>query len=277
MNIICIIQARSTSTRLPNKVLLPLPYGSKKTVLENVIGRVKKSKLISDIVIATTINSADDKIVEVSKKLEVKFYRGSENNVLERYYKAAKSNDADIIVRITSDCPVIDYEIIDNLIKLHLEENNDYSSNVLKVTYPDGIDAEVFNFNVLEDAYINASEQHELEHVTPYIYKTKREKYKIGVLKAIKRLNRPEVRITLDTKEDYSLMASIYDYLYDRNPYFLLEDILDLLDSKPWLLNINKKIIQKKVCQNFEEEIEELINICETQDLFRTLKWLKER
>ncbi|MGL5099740.1 MAG: cytidylyltransferase domain-containing protein, partial [Fusobacteriaceae bacterium] len=120
MKIVCVIQARSTSSRLPNKVLLKLPYGENKIVLEQVIDRVRKSKKIDEIVIATTVNESDNQIQKVCEKNNIKFYRGSEDNVLSRYYEAAKENGADLVMRITSDCPCIDFEILDKLIEKHL-------------------------------------------------------------------------------------------------------------------------------------------------------------
>lgn len=273
MNISCIIQARTTSTRLPNKVLLPLPYGSKITVLEQVINRVKKSKLINTIVVATTINRTDDRIEELCNEMEIVVSRGSEDNVLERYYNAAKDNCADVVVRITSDCPFVDWEIIDKVINKHIKEKNDYTSNVLELTYPDGIDVEVFNFDVLEKTYKNASEIIEKEHVTPYIYKTHKNKFKIGSFKSEQDYS--SIRITLDTEQDYNLILTIQDYFQGKE--FLLEDILKLLEEKKWLLNINKEIEAKKVCSNLKEELVELKRLAKKQDLNRSIKFLVEK
>ena len=273
MNIVCIIQARTTSTRLPNKVLLPLPYGSNTTVLEQVINRVRKSKLVNNIVVATTINKTDDKIEQLCDEMGIIISRGSEDNVLERYYNAAKDNNAGVVIRITSDCPFVDWEIIDKVISKHMEEKNDYTSNVLELTYPDGIDVEVFNFNVLEEAYLNATEIIEKEHVTPYIYKTKKDKFKISCLQY--KENYSHIRITLDTEQDYNLILTIQDYFKDKE--FLLEDILKLLNEKKWLLNINKDIEAKKVCVDLKEELIELQRLAKKQDLNRSVEFLKEK
>lgn len=277
MNIVCIIQARTTSTRLPNKVLLSLPYESEITVLEQVISRVKKSKLITDIIVATTVNRTDDAIEELCSKLKINVYRGSEDNVLERYYLSAKEYKSDLVVRITSDCPCIDWEIIDSLIEKHLEEKNDYTSNTLIRTFPHGVDSEVFTFKVLEEAYLNAKEKFEIEHVTPYIHKTNRDKFKIGILEANELLKSPKIRITLDTKEDYDLLCAVYDYLYDKNNFFTTIDIVNLFKEKSWLYRINGDIIQKEVCKNLDEEIEESLKLLDKQDLNRAHKYLKEQ
>ena len=172
MKIGAIIQARTSSTRLPQKVLKPLPFNSKTNVLQQVIRRVSKSELIDEIIIATTIHDEDEKIVEVAKKENIKFYKGSLENVLERYYNAALENSLDVVVRITSDCPCADANIIDEIIKKHIDSDADYTSNTLTRGFPRGIDAEVINFSVLEKAYENATDKFEKEHVTPFIYKT---------------------------------------------------------------------------------------------------------
>lgn len=275
MKIVCIIQARSTSSRLPNKVLLNLPYNSQKTVLEQVISRVKKSRYIDEVIIATTINKSDDSIINLCNQLSIKTYRGSEENVLSRYYEAAKESLADIVIRITSDCPCIDFEVLDSLIEKHLAEKNDYTSNTLIRSYPHGLDCEVFSFKVLEESFLNAKDKFEQEHVTPYIYKTNKNNYKIGVLESNR--NSSKIRITLDTKEDYNLLCSLYDYLYKEGEYFLLEDIESLFCEKKWLYNLNSTIEQKKVCQNLEEEIEESLKLLKKQDLNKAENYLKEK
>lgn len=277
MNIVCIIQARTTSSRLPNKVLLSLPYGSDKVVLEQVINRVNQSKFVNKIVVATTINETDNPIEKLCKDLKIACSRGSEDNVLSRYYQAARESKAEVVIRITSDCPCIDAEIIDELIEKHLKEKNDYTSNVLIRSYPHGLDCEMFSFSLLEEAYKNATEKFEKEHVTPYIYKTNKDKFKIGnlVLKDSKEYEK--IRITLDTKEDYTLLCCVYDYLYNKDRNFKCKDIIELFEKKPWLFNINNNIEQKKTCSNLNEEVEEAIRLLNKQDLNRAEKYLKEQ
>ncbi|BDU51154.1 glycosyltransferase family protein [Haliovirga abyssi] len=277
MKIGCIIQARMSSSRLAGKVAQFLPFDSGITVLEQVIRRVKKSKKIDKIIVATTTNEDDNEIIKIANREQVDFYRGLEENVLSRYYLSAKKSNLDIIVRITSDCPCIDWEIIDELIQKHIKEKNDYTTNALKRSFPHGLDAEIINFKVLEEAYNNAKEKFEIEHVTPYIYKSHSEKFKIGILEAQDELRAPNIRITLDTKEDYILLCAVYDFLYMKNRYFRAEDIIKLFNEKKWLYNINNKIEQKKVCKNLNEEIDEAIRLLNNQDLDRAKNYLKEK
>ncbi len=267
MKITAIIQARTSSTRLPKKVLLPLPYDTKITVLQQVIRRTKKSNTIDDIIIATTTDKEDEKIVEIAKKESVKWFRGSKKNVLERYYKAAKENKSDVIVRITSDCPCIDWNIIDKTVATHLKQNADYTSNTIKRTFPHGLDVEVFNFDALEEAYCNATKDFEKEHVCPYIHTTNKDKFKIASVEAPPQLTAPDIRITLDTKEDYALLCVVFDYLYTNNPFFHAYDIVSLFKEKPWLKFINEKVLQKKTFNSIEEELEEAKKLLELQEL----------
>jgi len=275
MKIAAIIQARISSTRLPGKVLKELPYKSSISCLEQVIRRLKKSKRLNEIIIATTEGKEDDDIVDIAQKEVVKYFRGSKENVLSRYYFAAKENNIDVIVRITSDCPCIDVDITDLTIDAHINKMADYTTNCLIRTYPHGLDVEVFNFNALEEAYKNVTKYYEKEHVTPYIYKNP-QKFKINIVKAPKELYAPDIRITLDTEEDYALLCAVFDYLYPKNEYFNAYDIVNLFNKeKPWLKLINKKVIQKKILNTLEEEIKEAIKILDLQDLKRARDFLE--
>ncbi|MFV0579286.1 MAG: cytidylyltransferase domain-containing protein, partial [Fusobacterium ulcerans] len=274
MNIVCIIQARTTSSRLTNKVLLNLPYNGNKTVLEQVINRVKESKYINKIVVATTINETDNKIEKLCESLQISCFRGSEDNVLSRYYEAATKYKADLIVRITSDCPCIDYKIIDKLIELHLNNNNDFSSNNQVHSFPHGLDCEVVNYNILVEIFKNATEKYEKEHVMPYIYKSNPNKYKIGILKD--KNNNHDIRITLDTKEDYVLLCLIYDFLYEKDYFFDKDMVIKIFQRKNYLYENNKNIEQKKVCKNLTEEIEEAKKLLKKQDLNKAYNFLLE-
>ena len=195
MKIGAIIQARMGSTRLPEKVMKNLQG---KTVLEHVIERVKQSKLIDEIIIATTTHERDAVIEAEALRCGVKSFRGSEDDVLSRYYYAAKENNIDVVVRITSDCPLIDPEIIDNIVIFY--ENNNYDivtnagSDVANRTYPRGLDVEIFSFDILENAYNNASEKYQREHVTPYIYEVTQNRFYYKK-KIIARQER-EIRVT---------------------------------------------------------------------------------
>lgn len=274
MKIGAIIQARSSSSRLPKKVLKPLPYDSDICVLQQVIRRVKRSEMIDEVIVATTTEDEDSEIVEVARMEKVPYYRGSLPNVLERFYGAAVENDLDVIVRITSDCPCADYTVIDDIVKSHLDLGADYTSNALIESFPRGIDAEVINFDVLKRAYEEASEKFEKEHVTPFIYKTHPDDFKINRIQSDE--DNSDIRITLDTPQDYALLCTIYDNLYSQDNYFLLEDVLNLFDEKPYLRDINSEIAQKKVCNSLNEELEEAISLCDRQDLDRAKEFLEK-
>ena len=275
MKIGAIMQARTSSTRLPGKVLKELPYASGITCLEQVIRRLKKSEKLNDIIVATTKEKEDNEIIIIAKKENVKYFRGSKENVLSRYYFAAKENNIDLIVRITSDCPCIDADITDLTIDEHINKMVDYTTNSLLRTYPHGLDVEVFNFNALEKANKNATKDYEKEHVTPYINRNP-QKFKINIVKATKELYAPDIRVTLDTEEDYSLLCAIYDYLYPKNKYFNAYDIVNLFKGKPWLKLINKKIIQKKIFNTLEEELKEAVKMLDLQDLNNARDFIKE-
>ncbi len=274
-NIGTIIQARTSSTRLPGKVLKELPFNSGITCLEQVIRRLKKSKKLNDIIIATTKDKEDNEIVDIAKKENVKYFRGSKENVLSRYYFAAKENNIDLIVRITSDCPCIDADITDLTIEDHINKMVDYTTNSLVRTYLHGLDVEVFNFDALEKAYKNATKDYEKEHVTPYINRNP-QKFKINIVKASKELYAPDIRITLDTEEDYALLCAVFDYLYPKNKYFNAYDIVNFFNQKPWLKLINKKMIQKKIFNTLEEELKEAKKILDLQYLKKARDFIGE-
>lgn len=275
MKIGVIVQARTSSTRLPEKVLKYLPYDSDITVLEQVIRRLKRSKKLNKIIIATTTDENDKKIVDIAKKENVAWFRGSKDNVLERYYLAAKENNLDVIVRITSDCPCIDPNIIDIIIEWHLKGNLDYTSNTSIRTFPDGLDVEVFSFNALENCQNHAENKLEKEHVTKYIHNHP-ELFKIENVKASNQIYGPDLRITIDTEEDYALLCAIFDSLYFKNKFFNAEDIINLFKEKPWLRIINRKIAEKKSFKTLEEEVREAIKILELQEL-NNAKMILER
>lgn len=277
MTIGAIIQARTSSTRLPRKVLKKLPYGSGITVLQQVIRRLRKSKKLDEIIVATTTDNADKEIVNIAKDENVKWFRGSKNNVLSRYYGAANKNNLDIIVRITSDCPCIDPEVVDLVIEKHITSNSDYTSNCFKRSFPHGLDTEVISFSALKEANSTAREDFEREHVAPFIYQTRPDLFKISLVEAQKTLSAPDIRITLDTEEDYALLCAVFDYLYHTNEFFGVKEIIDLFKRKPWLKLINKKIIQKQIFDTLDEEIRETIKICDLQDLERAKEFLEHR
>lgn len=233
-----IIQARTGSTRLPGKVLKKV-LG--KTILELMVERVKRAKTIDKIVIATTDRPADKKIADLARKLGLDFYRGSENDLLDRYYQTAKKFNADFIVRLSSDCPLIDHEVIDKVAGFYLKnkKNCDYVSNTYPATYPDGMDTEVFSFKALKEAWQKADLPSEREHLTQYI-RNHPEKFKKRNVRNAKDLHR--LRLTLDNPEDFILIKKIFTALYAKNKYFGLGDILDFLEKNPKLALINSHL-----------------------------------
>ena len=226
-----IIQARTSSTRLPGKVLKELPSGSGITALAQVIRRVKKARNLDETIVATSAEKPDDAIAEIAQKEGAKVFRGSLHDVLSRYYSAAKKNSLDVIVRITSDCPCIDPDIIDQVVAKHHKERADYTSNVLKKTYADGLDVEVVSFPILEKLDRSVKDAYEREHPTFYIH-CNQSLFKIADVVAVGELYAPHVRITLDTEKDYEVLSEIFAELYPQNPYFNAKAVMKFFRGK---------------------------------------------
>ncbi len=241
MKIVCIVQARVGSTRLPGKVLKTI---CGKTVLAHDISRLRKVKNIDEIIVATTILEKDDAIVKECEKVKVRYFRGSEEDVLSRYYYAAKEAGADVIVRITSDCPLIDIEVTEKTIEFYLNNSYEYVSNTYERSFPRGFDTEVFSFKLLEKAFKEAKEEIYREHVTTYFWKNP-EIFSIGCYK--NDVDYSNYRLTLDTKEDFELIKIIYNKLYYKNKYFGFKDILKLFENNHELYSINEMVKQKEV------------------------------
>jgi spore coat polysaccharide biosynthesis protein SpsF len=243
-NVVCIVQARVGSTRLPGKVMLKL---CNYTVLYHVLNRVKQSRKIDKIIVATTQNEKDSVIVGEAVFSGVEYYRGCEDDVLDRYYQAAYNSNATEIVRITSDCPLIDPNIIDHTIDMYFKENKnkkyDYACNFISRRYPRGLDVEIFSKEALSKAHKNAKQKHEREHVTPYIYKNP----ELFTLLSIENASdESKYRWTLDVEEDYQLLNEIYEYFWKRNIFFGKDEVINYLKNNVDLLDINSKIKQKK-------------------------------
>ncbi|MCZ8514883.1 glycosyltransferase family protein [Paenibacillus filicis] len=241
MKSVVIIQARMGSTRLPGKVLKTL---IDKTVLAHVIERTQAFQNVQEIVVATTRGSQDDPIVEEAKRLGVMVSRGSESDVLSRYYEAALQLQADHVIRITSDCPLIEPEVSSLVIREYLEDGKyDYISNTLERTYPRGLDTEVFSFASIETAHRETSSTHDREHVTPYIYNNP-ERFRCRSI--VSREDIPEYRWTLDTPEDWELIRRIYEALYQPGRLFSWKEAAAVMQANPSWLSINSHIEQKK-------------------------------
>jgi spore coat polysaccharide biosynthesis protein SpsF len=231
-----VIQARMGSTRLPGKAMLSI---GGKPMLYILIERLKRCQTVDEIVVATTRNERDEPIVACARALDARVYRGDENDVLSRYYEAACEYALDTIVRITSDCPLSDPFIIDEMVRaFRAAPNVPYLSNTVTRTFPRGFDAEVFAFKVLEEAHRNAKEDYEREHVTPYIYRTMAvQAYRAGD-------DASTFRVTVDTAEDFRLVSEVFSTL-GRLPFIRVSDVIALLRSRPDLVEINRHVQQK--------------------------------
>lgn len=234
MKIAALIQARMNSTRLPGKVMKKI---NSYPIIELIIERLKFSKKIDEIILATTKNEEDDFLSEHASSLGVKVFRGSEKNVLDRFYKAAKKNNLDCIVRITADCPLVDPWLVDQIIKEFLKSDYDYISNAIEPTYPDGLDCEVFNMKALEKSWKEATSQHQKEHVTPYIYET--DNFRIKNFSSKKDFS--NLRWTVDENIDLLVIKNIYTYFSPRID-FNWEEVIDLYNKNPDLFKDNLNI-----------------------------------
>lgn len=248
MKVVAIIQARMGSSRLPGKVMMSIVG---KPVLWHVVDRVKRAKLIDQVVVATSTNPKDKKIVEFCEKNNIEVFKGSENDVLDRYYQCAKKYHAKYIIRITSDCPLIDPKLIDRLIAKFFNEEADHMGIATgagisfdKINkYPQGYDAAIFSFKALEKAWERAKDTVDREHVTVYIWQRPND-FKLG-----KPLTPPKdysnYRLTVDWPEDLKLIRTIYEKLYIKNKHFMFQDVIKLLKLYPTFAIINKKYLDK--------------------------------
>jgi spore coat polysaccharide biosynthesis protein SpsF len=239
--IIAIIQARMGSTRLPGKVLKEVEG---MTLLEYQLSRIKKSKLLDKVIIATSILPQDDPIVNLGKEVGVECFRGSENDVLTRYYAAAKSTFADIVVRLTADCPFSDPDIIDDTIRLFMDEKADYAANTVPPqtsTYPNGSDVEVFSMKALDRANTEAKDPHDREHVTFYFWKYDKG-FKTVQLKNQKDLSK--YRFTVDYPEDLEVVSFIIKKLKEQKRFGHISDVINIIDSNPEIKEKNSKLMQ---------------------------------
>ena len=239
---IAIIQARMSSTRLPGKVLLDI---NAKPMLAWVIERTRRARTLDNVAIATTTAGEDDPIAEYCRSNDYHFFRGSAYDVLDRYYQAAKQFRADIIVRLTADCPLIDPHEIDHLVKEFLRSGADFAANRLpppwKRTYPIGLDTEVCTFTALERAWKEARETHQREHVMPYLYE-KAGRFKVHLIN-----HNPDygsMRLTVDTAEDLAFIRQVCSRFEGRDDFSWYE-VVDLLNKEPQLAAINANVQHK--------------------------------
>jgi spore coat polysaccharide biosynthesis protein SpsF len=241
-NIVCIIQARMSSSRLPGKVLKEI---CSNPMLDWVIKRAGRSQMVSQTLVASTISSDDEPIARYCEQNDISLYRGSEFDVLDRYYQAASSANANIIVRLTADCPLIDPDLIDKTIQTLLAENADFAANRLPPpyhrTYPIGLDVEVATFTALETAWKNAAEGFEREHVMPYLYDPT---HGMKFVVVDHDVDLGELRWTVDTPEDLEFIRQVSHRFDCRNDFSWL-DVLKLVEENPELNEINAGISHK--------------------------------
>jgi len=226
--------ARSGSKRFPNKHFYKL--NSDYTAIEFCIKRLKKSKKVKKIILCTTKKKEDNKFENISRKHKIQIFRGSEKNVLKRVVDCAKDNSIKTVVRITGDCPIIDPKIIDNCIKLHFKNKSDYTTNTLKLSFPDGLDVEVININSLIKSQINSKNQFNIEHVTPYIRKSKifkKQNFKNSV-------NYSNRRWTLDNHDDFIFLKKVVKY-FSSNIYFSWKELINAEKYEKSLVNKKKR------------------------------------
>lgn len=241
MTVAAIIQARMGSKRLPKKILTDI---AGKPMLWHVVNRLKHSELIDNIIIATSRNSRDDAVEKFCRSNKIKFFRGSEKDVLDRYYRTAGFYKINSIVRITADCPLIDPVVADKVISKFMKSRCDLASNAINRTYPRGLDTEVFSFLSLEKCRKHAKKKYQREHVTPWLYENPKS-FKLCSVKNNKDLS--HLRWTVDEKADLKFVREIYKRLYRDKKIFLMKDVLGVLKKEPYLSDINKNIKQKKL------------------------------
>lgn len=234
MSTVAIIQARMTSTRLPRKVLSDI---GGKPMLYHVVSRARRAQTLDLVAVATSEGQADDGVAHFCAESNIPCFRGSEDDVLDRYYRAARQYEAEVVVRLTADCPLLDPAVIDKVIQIFFAGDYDYVSNTLETTYPDGLDIEVFGRQALERAWREARLKSEREHVTPYIRKHPE-------LFHLENVRYPEdlsaLRWTVDEPQDLELVRAVYSH-FGLLPFGMLE-VLDFLSKNPELGKLNASI-----------------------------------
>jgi spore coat polysaccharide biosynthesis protein SpsF len=241
VSVVCTIEARMTSSRLPGKVLRE---AAGRPLLAHMVDRLRRARRLDAVVVATTEDPSSDPIEELADALGVGCFRGSEEDVLARVLGAARAHEAELIVETTGDCPLIDPAVVDLVIERFLDGGVDYCSNTLERTYPRGLDVQVFPAAVLAEVDRLTDDPADREHVSLYIYEHP-ERYRLRNVRS----HRPEaahLRLTVDTPEDLALVRAVFDELHPRDPEFGLDAMLDLLDRRPELRELNQHVEQKR-------------------------------
>ena len=248
--VLAILQARVSSTRLPGKVLKPI-LGQ--PMILRQFERIKRAKKINHFLVATSIDQTDDQLADLCAENGIPCFRGNLEDVLDRFYQAAKPFSPEHVVRLTGDCPLADPQLIDEVISFYRQGDFDYVSNTVEPTYPDGLDVEVFKFDCLKQAWEEARLPSQREHVTPFIHQQPA-KFKIGCFKNSVDLS--FLRWTVDEPLDFELVTKIYEALYLRNPGFTTKDILAFLDEYPDLKFINTHFQRNEgLLKSFREDL----------------------
>ncbi len=229
-----IIQARMGSKRLPGKIMKKI---LNKPMIEYVVERLSKSNFISDIIVATSNDPNNMGLIKFLESKGINYYVGDEEDVLARYYLAAKKFKVKNIVRITADCPLVDPQIVDNTISKYFEDTVDYTSNIFPRSFPKGLDTEVFSFNALERAYFESTKNYDREHVTSYM----RESKKFNISNYSFKEDHSGVRLTVDWKEDFILIDKIFNF-FKPNIFFSWLEVISIMDNDPKLLEINQHL-----------------------------------
>ena len=252
--ILIVVQARMASSRLPGKVMLPL---LDRSLLARMVERLQLVKRPVQIVIATSVNPEDDLIEREAIDIGVPYFRGSQANLLERHYLAALKHDADIVLKIPSDCPLIDPRIVDQVLDFFFmnEDKYDYISNLHPATWPDGNDVEIMTMQCLEKTWKEAARSLELEHTTPYIWENP-DKFRIeNVVWDKGKDYSMSHRFTIDYPEDYLFIKKVYEELYFKKGCFSCEDIIDLLIHKPEIKELNAEYAGVNWYRNHLDEL----------------------
>jgi spore coat polysaccharide biosynthesis protein SpsF len=254
VKIIGVTQARIASSRLPRKILLSIKG---KSLLQYHLERAKQSKMVDEWIVATSDEADSELICKIADQLSISSYKGSMNNVLDRFYQAVKNESPDYVVRITSDCPLIDPVLIDAVVEACVKGNYDYASNTLEPSFPDGVDVEIFSFNALKKAHTEASLQSELEHVTPYIWKNcshfNGKLFNSFSYKSEK--NYSSYRLTVDEPNDFELIRILIENMGEDQPW---QKYIEYLDQYPEVKKINSSI---KRNQGYQTSIQNDHNI----------------
>lgn len=245
MKTVAIIQARMGSTRLPGKMMLPL---ERSHVLTHDIQRVQEADTIDEVVVATSTKTADDIVARYANRAGATVFRGSEDDVLDRMFSAATEANAETVVRITGDCPLIDWDVIDAVVDRLATENVDYCSNTVERTFPRGLDVEAFSYESFKHIHENAKEPHHREHVTPY-YRENDDQFNLASVTSEEIFNRSwmqdrtDLRITLDEADDYELLREVYNRV-EYEDTLPIRDAVSVIDDRD-LHKLNADVTQK--------------------------------